>query len=100
MGYHFFINFSGYIERGRPIHKIGAHCYGYNKTSIGICLAGLKLSDFTQKQFNAAQLLLTHLTQIYPAATIHPHNKFNPNKTCPVFPIQNITPLPLPHHTT
>jgi hypothetical protein len=30
----------GEIEEGRPEIWEGAHCYGYNKTSLGVCLIG------------------------------------------------------------
>ena len=40
IGYHFYIKSDGTIYRGRPIIYIGAHCKGYNTTSIGICFEG------------------------------------------------------------
>ena len=40
IGYHFYIKSDGTIYRGRPIIYIGAHCKGYNSTSIGICFEG------------------------------------------------------------
>ena len=30
----------GFVEPGRPVSEIGAHVYGHNKKSIGICLIG------------------------------------------------------------
>jgi len=30
----------GAVEEGRPVSQDGAHCRGYNKTSIGICMIG------------------------------------------------------------
>lgn len=38
IGYHYIIRKNGTIERGRPQNTIGAYCYHYNRTSIGINL--------------------------------------------------------------
>lgn len=40
IGYHYFIDNSGNIFRGRPDWAAGAHAYGFNSDSLGICLAG------------------------------------------------------------
>lgn len=40
IGYHYFIDSNGSVYRGRPDWAIGAHAYGYNSDSLGICLAG------------------------------------------------------------
>ena len=40
IGYHYFIKLNGTVETGRYIEKVGAHAFGYNKRSIGICYAG------------------------------------------------------------
>jgi len=40
VGYHFFIQRDGTIERGRDIEAPGAHVKGHNSESIGICYAG------------------------------------------------------------
>ena len=40
IGYHFVIDLDGTIEQGRPINQVGAHCYGHNKNSIGVCYIG------------------------------------------------------------
>ena len=39
-GYHYVIYRDGTIATGRALEKIGAHCKGYNKNSIGICYIG------------------------------------------------------------
>lgn len=83
IGYHYFIRHSGQVEKGRNLEEVGAHCEGYNKDSIGICLAGLKL--FTPQQFESLKKVLKELKLLYPNATIHGHREFNHDKTCPVF---------------
>jgi len=90
IGYHYFITFHGLIEVGRPLDIVGAHCpeQGINHTSIGICLAGKYLNDFTEPQFTSLYLLLSllrRLSQVSVNSTLHGHKEFNPDKSCPVF---------------
>lgn len=40
VGYHFIVRRDGTVERGRPITQRGAHAYGANGWSLGICLVG------------------------------------------------------------
>ena len=40
IGYHFYIDLYGEIHKGRDINKIGAHCKGHNRNSIGVCYCG------------------------------------------------------------
>ena len=40
IGYHYLIYLDGSVHKGRPIVRIGAHCSGQNKDSIGICYVG------------------------------------------------------------
>lgn len=45
IGYHYIlgnglISREGEIYKGRPSNYQGAHCYGYNARSLGICLIG------------------------------------------------------------
>lgn len=87
IGYHWLIcnDDKGSIQQGRPMSEMGAHCLGYNDSSIGVCLAGKHA--FTEAQFTSLKRLLKTLKEIYPVATLHAHNEFNPNKTCPNFAI-------------
>jgi N-acetyl-anhydromuramyl-L-alanine amidase AmpD len=82
VGYHFFIEKSGTIKKGRDIDKFGAHCKGYNKESIGICLSGNE--KFKGDQFISLTRLLQSLATLFPESTTHGHNEFS-NKTCPNF---------------
>lgn len=91
VGYHFFIRSNGQIELGRSLEKTGAHCKGQNKNSIGICLHGKNLDDFTHQQFKSLRKLLEVLILIFPELTVHGHNEFS-EKECPVF---NVTPFKL-----
>ena len=93
IGYHYLIRLDGTIERGRPVSKIGAHCRGQNRNSIGICYVGgcdedMKPKDTrTTEQREALNNLLLELKTVYPLATIHGHNEFS-SKACPSFNVQ------------
>ena len=89
-GYHYVIRRSGDIEVGRPENVVGAHCYNYNRNSIGVCYEGGldakgKPADTrTPEQKKAMLNLLTELKKKYPNAVIVGHNEFS-NKACPCF---------------
>lgn len=91
-GYHYIIKLDGTIEPGRPLNKIGSHCKGYNKDSIGICYIGGLDKDGnpkdtrTDKQKASMWLLIERLKKRFPNATVHGHNEFS-NKSCPVFDV-------------
>ena len=93
IGYHFLIRLDGTIEKGRDVNRIGAHCKGHNKGSIGICYVGgcdssLKPKDTrTDAQRESLNKLLLELKTVYPLATIHGHNEFS-SKACPSFDVQ------------
>jgi N-acetylmuramoyl-L-alanine amidase len=91
IGYHFYIDLDGTINKGRDIDKIGAHCKGRNRNSIGICYCGGVESDGktpkdtrTQEQKDSLLNVLKTLKAMYPEAVIYSHNEFA-NKACPSF---------------
>jgi len=91
IGYHFYIDLHGDIYKGRDIAKIGAHCKGQNRNSIGICYCGGVEVDGktpkdtrTEEQENSLLAVLKTLKAMYPEAVIHSHNDFA-NKACPSF---------------
>ena len=91
IGYHFYIDLYGEIHKGRDIAKIGAHCSGHNRNSIGICYCGgVEADGKTPKdtrldcQKEALVAVLRTLKAMYPHAAIHSHNDFA-NKACPSF---------------
>lgn len=84
IGYHFFIEKSGLVWRGRPEHRNGAHTTSHNNNSLGICLAGnFDLTKPSKNQEKALRELLTEMVAIYkiPVSNIVPHRKFAA-KTC------------------
>lgn len=40
IGYHYYITRDGRVHPGRPLSLEGAHCFGHNRHSIGICYEG------------------------------------------------------------
>lgn len=91
IGYHFYIDLRGEIFKGRDIAKIGAHCKGQNRNSIGICYCGGVESDGkTPKdtrldcQKDSLLAVLRTLKAMYPDATIHSHRDYA-RKACPSF---------------
>lgn len=93
IGYHYVIKRDGEIEDGRPLDKAGAHCYGHNESSIGICLVGgvdetnRAHDNFTKQQWRSLGSLLRVCKADYKSATIHGHNEFAA-KACPSFDVQ------------
>ena len=107
IGYHFVIRRDGTLEAGRSITKAGAHVYGYNRVSLGICMVGGVTKDgkpennFTDEQFNTLHTLLISLRQMYPRAEILGHRDLSPDidgdgiiekwewlKDCPCFDVR------------
>ncbi len=87
IGYHKVIRRDGFIEEGRPEFWVGAHVYGYNKNSLGICIIGR--NKFTQKQFCSLKKTLEMWKKKYPKAKILGHRDFSyTNKTCPNFDVE------------
>ena len=86
IGYHAVIIKDGTIEQGRPHFWAGAHVYGHNEESLGVCLIGR--NDFTPEQMTALDGLLRDWISRYPQAHICGHRDFpNTQKTCPNFDV-------------
>jgi len=91
IGYHFYIDLDGTIHKGRDIDKMGAHCKGHNRNSIGVCYCGGVEADGktpkdtrTQEQKESLLHVLKTLKAMYPESMIYSHNEFA-NKACPSF---------------
>ena len=92
IGYHFVVHIDGKISVGRDISKIGAHCSGQNKGSIGICYVGGMSKDMkkakdtrTQAQKDSLINLMHELIYKYNKdMQIFGHRDFAP-KACPSF---------------
>ena len=78
IGYHYVIYRDGTVHEGRDVNRVGAHCSGYNKESIGVCyIGGLATDGKTPKD-------MRQLITLYPDAEIYGHRDFAA-KACPSF---------------
>lgn len=91
IGYHYVVDLDGTVEPGRPESEIGAHCFGHNQNSIGVCYVGGLAADGktpkdtrTAAQKEALLALLKKLRAKYPKTSIHGHRDFAA-KACPSF---------------
>jgi N-acetylmuramoyl-L-alanine amidase len=112
VGYHKVIRRDGTEEDGRPLDRFGAHAYGYNQRSIGICMAGgvkrvtdrdgkddadgprwdlVPENNFTEAQFVALEMLIRSLKDMgYGHAEIVGHRDLpRVTKPCPCFDVRD-----------
>lgn len=92
IGYHFFISKDGEVYRGRPENAIGAHCKGFNKDTIGICVQGNYMEEnMPIKQKQAIIDLCKYLSKKYKMKMIKGHKELKPT-LCPglKYPLQDI----------
>ena len=89
IGYHYVIYRDGTVHEGRDVNRVGAHCSGYNKESIGVCYIGGLATDGktpkdtrTEEQKRALRILLEDLHKRYPKALIVGHCDLDPKKPC------------------
>lgn len=83
IGYHFYIRRDGSIYRGRKENMQGAHAYGANSDSIGICFEGnLDEEYLTKEQIEAGRWLVSYLTNKYGNIEFIEHRKVC-NTSCP-----------------
>lgn len=93
VGYHYVIRRDGKLEQGRQVMEQGAHCYGKNDVSVGICLIGgiddrrLAQANYTEQQYAELYELLKCLTKIFPDAEVRGHCDFDDKKACPCFDV-------------
>lgn len=94
IGYHIVIKLDGSTEYGRSLNKTGAHAFGYNKKSIGICyiggvdMEGNPSDTRTNEQKRALRAIIGLLKKDHPKSTVHGHNEFS-KKACPSFNVKN-----------
>lgn len=86
IGYHRVIRRDGKVELGRPEYWVGAHVYGHNEESLGVCLIGC--DEFNPAQWRALEDTLREWQTRYPQAQICGHCDFSyTTKTCPNFDV-------------
>lgn len=73
-GYHFLVRKDGKVYRLRPEEKVGAHAYGANYNSLGICFEGDYMQeDMTEAQKEAGKELVVYLKNKYNITTVQAH---------------------------
>ena len=73
-GYHFLVRKDGTIYRLRPEDKVGAHAYGSNYNSLGICFEGDYMEeDMPEEQKQAGKELVAYLKNKYNITTVQAH---------------------------
>ena len=97
IGYHFVIQSSGDINRGRDLDTQGAHVFKENENNVGICLIGT--DKFSRKQFKVLSALIRTLSDEYGIKedSIFCHYQFESakqqGKTCPNFKLEDFMEL-------
>ena len=90
-GYPYYSTRDGRVHPGRPLSAEGAHCFGHNRHSIGVCYeggldnGGHPADTRTPAQKAALAGLLQELKRWFPAALTVGHRDLNPQKACPSF---------------
>lgn len=83
IGYHFYIRRDGSIYKGRAEHMQGAHAYGANSDSIGICFEGkFDIEEMTQEQIASGKEIVAYLREKYGNIEFTEHRKVC-NTSCP-----------------
>ncbi|MBS5682270.1 MAG: N-acetylmuramoyl-L-alanine amidase [Clostridium sp.] len=73
-GYHFLVRKDGKVYRLRPEEKVGAHAYGSNYNSLGVCFEGdYMVENMPAEQIKAGQELVTYLKNKYNITTVQAH---------------------------
>ena len=82
-GYHFLVRKDGTIYRLRPEDKVGAHAYGANYDSLGICFEGdYKEETMQEEEIKAGRELVNFLKNKYGINTVQVHKNVNATN-CP-----------------
>ncbi|MDE6557081.1 MAG: N-acetylmuramoyl-L-alanine amidase [Duncaniella sp.] len=96
IGYHFVVLLDGTVCPGRPVEKVGAHCYGHNSDSVGVVYVGgvapdgkTPLDTRTPAQKQALRLTVSDLKSRFPAARVYAHRDLRPT-ACPSFDISDL----------
>lgn len=89
-GYHYVVHRDGSIHAGRAEDVVGAHAYGHNSNSIGVCyIGGLNVNGDpedtrTPAQKKSLKYLLGYLKFKYVGAKLIGHCDVS-SKACPCF---------------
>lgn len=100
IGYHWVIRRDGVIEKGRDLDgdgevddDAGAHAFGHNADSVGICLVGGWHGDFdfTLEQVQSLKSLWDYYRARYNGIQARGHRDIpGVTKTCPNFDVRSL----------
>ena len=83
IGYHIYIRKDGSIYEGRPIDTIGAHAYGSNSVSVGVCFEGnFEIEEMSNAQKQAGKEVVAYLKDLYDINVVKGHKQVNAT-ACP-----------------
>jgi len=88
IGYHYVIRRSGLTETGRDEDTQGAHVYGHNRGTLGICLVGgTPDCNTTSAQWAALAILVVDILRRHGLTVddVDGHRDYDPGKACPQF---------------
>lgn len=94
VGYHVVIKRNGYAEKGRQLSVVGAHSYGNNGDSIGVCLvggiseSGEPECNFTFAQYGTLSAYISTCIDRFPNIKVIGHNQVS-EKDCPCFNVES-----------
>lgn len=99
IGYQYYVDKKGEEHKGRDLdgdgnvdEEVGAHAYGFNKESIGVCYEGGMSEQGTPKdtrnllQLITLQTIAKRLIIKYPDIVLIGHNQVS-SKDCPCFDV-------------
>lgn len=100
-GYHFLVRKDGKIYRLRPEDKVGAHAYGSNYNSVGICFEGDYMTEnMPEEAIKSGQELVAFLKNKYGISEVEVHKRVNatscPGDNFPFNQIANATEIITP----
>lgn len=82
IGYHFLVRKDGSIYRGREENMVGAHAYGANYDSIGICAEGdFEVETMSDVQKQSLKELVSYIKNKYNITKVQEHSDVN-NTAC------------------
>lgn len=102
IGYHWVLRRDGVLELGRDldgdgnvVEEVGAHAYGFNRDSLGLCIVGGVDEDgkpdvnFTQAQWRTLSSWVNTLRGRFLGLEVVGHRDLDPGKACPCFDVKS-----------
>lgn len=84
IGYHFYVRKNGEVYAGRPVDTVGAHTYGENSHTIGICFEGnFENETMSEAQKNAGAELVAKLRKDFPTIKRVSGHRDHGSTACP-----------------